>query len=364
MAGLYVHIPLCKSKCIYCDFYSTPRAEMAERIIEGLIQEFEYRRNEIQEPFTTIYIGGGTPSVVPPELLARLVTHFPLAYCEEFTIEVNPDDVTDEAVRAWCEMGVNRVSMGIQSLDNSILRIIRRRHSAEQALEAIETLRRNGIKNISCDLIYGLPGLTDEVWRESLEQLLSKPISHLSAYCLTYNEGTLLYDMMLDGRITPATDEEIERQFAILRKTTAQYNFEHYEISNFARPGLRSRHNSSYWNPGSAWLGIGPSAHSFDLSKRRIDIADTSVWLDRLPMPCDIDEESELDRLNDNIVTALRTAQGLDLQTIDNEYTKAILDDAQKYIQHKQMSFDGRFLAIKPDYWLISDTFIRELIQI
>ncbi len=364
MSGLYIHIPFCKSKCIYCDFYSTPSLGDIERVVDGLIVEFEQRRDEVDSDIRTIYIGGGTPSVVPADILRRLIEHLPLERCEEFTIEANPDDITPELVAAWRTMGINRVSMGIQSLDDAILRTIRRRHSAEQALAAIAMLCKGGIQNISCDLIYGLPGLSDEIWRNSLTRLLSEPISHLSAYCLTYNEGTPLYDMMLRGQIVPASDEEIESQFAILREVSSAQGFEHYEISNFARPGMRSRHNSSYWQPDSSWLGIGPSAHSFDGLTRRIDVANTYDWLRRLPAPFDIDEETPLDRINDIIVTSLRTTEGLDLSILDEATATSILRDARKFLADGSMTLVKQRLSIDQSHWLISDAFIRDLIRV
>ncbi len=364
MTGLYVHIPLCKTKCIYCDFYSTAHIGRADLIIDGLVKEFEHRKNEVGNIFDTIYIGGGTPSVIPPDLLYKLVARFSLENCKEFTIEANPDDITADLVKRWREIGINRVSMGVQSLHDPILRTIRRRHSADQAIDAIHMLQDNGIENISCDLIYGLPGLTSEIWVDNLERLLSESISHLSAYCLTYNEGTVLYDMMLSGKVVPATEEEIAGQFETLQNVTSARGFEHYEISNFALPGKRSIHNSNYWNERSTWLGIGPSAHSFDGRTRRIDFADTIQWLNNMPTPYYIDEETDIDRLNDNIVTSLRTSDGLNLNVIDKRIAKCILRDAENFIKSGQMSLKDGYLTINSKYWLISDAFIRELIQI
>ncbi len=360
--GLYIHIPFCRSKCIYCDFYSTPALERMENVVDGLISELRYRRDEISADFHTVYIGGGTPSVLPPQLLERLVDAINIKAVEEFTIEVNPDDVTPSAAAHWHNLGINRVSIGIQSLRDPILKMIGRRHTAAQAFAAINTIFDSGIHEISADLIYGLPGLEEKEWAQDLETLLNAPITHLSAYCLTYHEGTMLHKMLCQGRVSPVSDELIELQFNALRKITADHGFEHYEISNFAKPGHRSLHNSSYWNPDSRWLGIGPSAHSFDGSSRRIDDSRISSWLNRLPYPCDIDEEDDIDRLNDNIVTALRTVDGLDLGTVPAPYRRQLLDEARRFIAHGNMTVRDNHISIPSSRWLTSDAYIRNLI--
>lgn len=369
MAGLYLHIPFCHSKCVYCDFYSRPcgpkaGAGEAARVVDGLIAEFEARREEVSAPFTTVYVGGGTPSVVPAELLARLFRALPLGEASEVTLEANPEDVTPEAVAAWRDSGVNRVSMGVQALDDALLRRMGRRHSSRRALEAIDHIYKGGITNISADLIYGLPGMTPAEWADGLKRLLDTPISHLSAYCLTYHEGTALYRRLKEGRVIPADDEDIELQFNALRRISAESGFEHYEISNLAKPGFRSAHNSAYWNPASQWLGIGPSAHSFDGRVRRVDFADTSRWLASLPYPFEIEEETPLDLVNDTIVTSLRTLEGLDLRDIPAEHRGTLMRAAAPFIASGDMTsgHDGLSLAINPDRWLISDRFIRELI--
>jgi len=332
------------------------------RVVDGLVAELRHRRGEIQQPFTTAYIGGGTPSVLNPAMLTKLVNAIDSSQLEEFTIEVNPDDVTADAVALWLSLGINRVSIGVQSLRDSILSFIGRRHDAARALDAIDTIRSGGIKNISADLIYGLPGLSQQWWEQDLEKLLSSHITHLSAYCLTWNEGTRLYNLWRRGRVAPASDDTIEAQFNALRHITAKHGFDHYEISNFARPGFRSRHNSAYWNPCSRWLGIGPSAHSFDGDTRRIDDSHISSWLSRLPYPCDIDPEDDIDRINDNIVTALRTADGLDLTTIPATYRATILASAATDLKNGTLIHTSDRLAIPPSHWLTSDSYIRNLI--
>lgn len=363
MAGLYIHIPFCHSKCIYCDFYSTPRKHSINAVAKGIIEEFLCRKDEIKEPFTTIYFGGGTPSILPENTLIDIFSHLPTKAAEEITIEANPEDITDEKVDLWIDLGINRVSIGVQSLHDSILRSLGRRHNSADALKAIELLQKKGLSNISADLMYGLPGLSVDMWTDDLNRLVGTGITHLSAYCLTYHENTVLYKRWQQGKVICAEEDDIVRQFDLLRNVASNYGFEHYEISNLAKSGYRSRHNSSYWNPYSSWLGLGPSAHSFDGRIRRIDFPDILRWLNSLPAPFEIDEETELDIINDNIVTALRTLEGLDLNTMPLKYRESILKDAEKHISKGLMTLQGNRLSIKPDHWLVSDTFIREMLR-
>ncbi len=335
-----------------------------ESAAHGIITEYKARRNEIEGSFDTIYFGGGTPSVLPSAILRYICDNLPFDEISEATIEVNPDDVTPENVKTWRSAGFNRVSMGIQTLDAAILRRIGRRHTPRQAIRAVSLLCDGGISDISVDLIYGLPGQNPDGWRNDLNTLMTSPITHLSAYSLTYHEGTMIYRQMLSGKITPADDDTVTEYFNILRETAAANGFEHYEISNLAKSGFRSKHNSAYWNPSSRWLGLGPSAHSFDGLVRRIDIPSITDWLKALPQPYSIDQESELDRINDNIVTSLRTADGLDLSTIAEPWRSKVLTDARRFITNGHMYLIDNHLSISPSHWIISDAYIRDLIQI
>lgn len=363
MAGIYVHIPFCKSKCIYCDFYSVPSRERVDAVAEGIIAEYLCRRDEIAGPIDTLYIGGGTPSVLPAGLLGKIIKAIAPGDVPELTIEVNPDDVTPDIARAWADMGVNRVSMGVQTLDDRMLALLRRRHTSRQVFDAVGYLSGAGISNLSCDLIYGLPGQTLDGWADDLRQILRLPVDHLSAYSLTYYEGTALWEMKRRGQVSVADDELTAQMFAKLRHMTAEAGFEHYEISNFARPGRRSRHNSGYWRPDGRWIGLGPAAYSFDGQVRRYNPADIGRWLDALPYPCMVDDETDLDRINDNIVTALRTSDGLDLRTLPEKYAEAVLRAARRHMARGDMRCDGLRLSINPDRWLLADLFIRDMLQ-
>ena len=361
MAGIYVHIPFCHAKCAYCDFFSTPKmSQWADRVVDGIIEEYASRNREISGlPVETIYFGGGTPSCIPSDLLKRLCESLPMCTASERTIEVNPEDVDHTTAKFWREIGFNRVSMGVQSLNDKELAIINRRHNSSEAITAIDTLRAAGFDNISCDLIYGLPGQTIRTWTESLDMLLDSGIEHLSAYCLSYEPGTRLSAMLSAGKIAEAPDELIADMYQYLCQKTRQAGFEHYEISNFARPGFHSRHNSSYWH-SVPYLGLGPAAHSCDRDGvRRAAPANISDWLKTGAI---IEEETETDRINDIIITGLRTAEGLDLDGIPAGAASETLMSAKTYLKKGWLIKAGTRLIIPENHWLVSDAVMRDLL--
>lgn len=364
MAGLYIHIPFCHSKCIYCDFYSTPRLSLVDSFLDAIPVEFAMRRDEIAQPFTTLYIGGGTPSIIPPERLARLISGLPLDNVGEFTIEVNPEDVNASNVTAWRDMGINRISMGIQSFDDSELKSIRRRHSASDASQAVETLLYGGLSNISCDLIYGLPWQTLSSWEQSLTRLLTYDLPHLSAYCLSYEHGTALHAAMTAGRVSPADDALLYDMYTLLCERTADKGYLHYEISNFSRPGMQSRHNSSYWRD-VPYLGLGPGAHSYDGHLRRSNVSDIKLYVESPASPI-IEYEDLNQRFNDTIITALRTSSGLDLRSIDSDRRRHLERESRRFIGDGDIiiSPDGNHMHISESAWFHSDYILRELIII
>ncbi len=360
MAGLYIHIPFCHSKCIYCDFYSTPRIDSLDQLLDALLREYQRRHDEISETFSTVYIGGGTPSIIPTDKLAQLLRSLPVGDAKEFTIEANPEDITSEAVKAWRDMGINRISMGIQSFDDIELKAIGRRHSADDAARAIETIIGHGITNISCDLIYGLPGQDAASWRRSLDRLLAYRLPHLSAYCLSYEPGTALYARMTAGKIRPTDDEALEEMYALLCRRAAEHGYEHYEISNFALPGMRSRHNSSYWT-STPYLGLGPGAHSFDGSVRRYNPGDLKTYITAADITV-IDNENDDDRFNDVIITSLRTSDGLDLGKLTEKRRNYLIKTASPFVTDRSMIKTGQNLRISEPAWFRSDAILRELI--
>lgn len=361
MAGIYVHVPFCRAKCAYCDFYSVARPGLAEACVDAVIREFRARWSELGgQPVRTLYLGGGTPSVLGAGLFARLAGELPRAEVEEFTIEVNPEDVVPEKIDAWLQAGVNRVSMGIQSLEDTELRAINRRHSAAQALQAVELLKEKGIANISLDLIYGLPGQTADSFRRSLEGCISVGATHLSAYILSYEPGTLLTRRLEKGDIAQAPEELIEEMYGILCDRTAAAGFRHYEISNFARPGFESRHNSSYWDL-TPYLGLGPAAHSLGADGvRRFHEPDIRAYL-AAPENVVAEQESEEERLDDLIMISLRRAAGLDLTMIPDGRRAELMKAAAPFLESGELRMEDHFLRVPERHWLTTDAIVRDL---
>lgn len=340
---------------------------MMESLAEALIKEYEMRACEMgSAPVKTIYFGGGTPSILPVDLLQKVVKSLPLLRVEECTIEVNPEDVTTEKAKAWLGMGFNRVSMGVQSLVDAELKIIGRRHSAQQAIEAVETLRKAGFENYSLDLIYGLPGQTLASWEHSLEGILELKPRHISAYSLTYEPRTRLTAMLKKGEIHEATEDEAIAYYHLLCSRMRAHGYRHYEISNFALAGYEAKHNSSYWHD-VPYLGLGPSAHSYDGSLRRINPENLKQYLEAINagmVAYEVDQEDEGNRFNDLLITALRTAEGLSLNRVPKSRLGKLLADAQPYIASGDLLLSPTHLSIPEPSWLISDSILTSLIQI
>lgn len=362
--GIYVHVPFCASKCAYCDFYSVPRAELADAWLVALEKEMRLRANENGASPSTIYIGGGTPSQLTSTQFGRLMSILPEPLPgAEVTIEANPDDVTPELISAWRHAGVNRVSMGVQSMVDSELKLIGRRHDARGAVEAYNFLRQGGIDNISLDLIYGLPGQTLESWQYSLDRLMELHPEHLSAYMLSYEQGTRLWAMRQAGKVKE-TDEDTELEmYSRLCQTLAANGYEHYEISNFALPGRRAVHNSSYWE-GKPYLGLGPGAHSWDGTVRRANPGNLKSYIENLSNGStffEIEEETSADRFNDLILISLRRKEGLDLAQVPPEFQKQFYKNFRLVPGRNVVIKDNR-LIIPEEHWPVSDAIIRTLL--
>lgn len=372
MAGLYIHIPYCHSKCAYCDFYSSPLLGNMDKYVDALLNEYELRRNEITSPFTTIYIGGGTPSILPATLITRLVNELArfidVSRLEEFTIEANPEDVTPQWVKTIKSLGITRVSMGIQSFNDYELKIINRRHSAQQAIQAIDTLREYGIERISGDLIYGLPEQDLKSWETSLNQLLSFRLPHFSAYLLSYEKGTGLYSRLMAGKVEEASEELVNEMYLHLIDTAKSHGYNHYEISNFAMPGSEAIHNTNYWRD-LPYLGIGVAAHSFDGHNRRFNPSNTRKFITELSQHnCffETEHEDETARHNDYIIISLRTSQGIDLaqykQRFGAQAYSQLITNATPHLNAHQMRLTPTHLSINESSMLISDRIILSLI--
>lgn len=381
MAGIYVHIPFCRSKCDYCDFFSMPLAtacrhgrDIFERYVAAVVSELRIRASELTEPVKTVYIGGGTPTALPSDLLIRLIDSILSADIgsleirpREVTVEGNPEDITYENLQRLKEVGVNRISIGIQSFDPEELRKVGRHHQWYEGAKALDVLAKDGI-NYNADLIYGLPGQTLDSWSRQLNSLLDYNPPHVSAYLLSFEPATKLYVRRDKGEVTEADEKTAVDMYTVLCQEMNKHGYEHYEISNFAKPGCFSRHNSSYWKL-TPYLGLGCSAHSFDGVDRRFNPSNLKEYIqniERGEVAAIIDEEDSSDRINDYIITSLRTASGMDLALIERKWgsgvKKTILSQANGLIGDGRLILTGNQLVIPEAEWLTADSVMREML--
>ncbi|MBE0641198.1 MAG: radical SAM family heme chaperone HemW [Bacteroidales bacterium] len=324
MAGLYLHIPFCRRKCGYCNFFSLASLKHRELFTHALCAELRQRASESgQQEIHTLYWGGGTPSLLEPEQFTAIIQtireHYALDTEAEITLEVNPDDLSEERLIAWKDGGVNRISIGIQSFHAHDLAYLERTHDPVQALGAVEKCRAAGFAHMSMDLIYGIPGQSDEDLQENVQRFLDSGIEHLSAYALTLEERTILWHKVKQSIRSAPDDILASRHFLILGEWLARAGYEQYEISNFALPGKYSRHNTSYWN-GTPYLGFGPSAHSYDGQKRYWNVANLQQYIQKAPLGEATEGEEVLDtadRINEYLMTSLRTMWGCKRQGLE-----------------------------------------------
>ncbi len=391
MAGIYIHIPFCKSRCIYCGFYSTVRLSLRQRYVDALCREWQLRKHELTEPIETVYLGGGTPSQLSAEQLCQLLSALPTKDAVEITVECNPDDITSQMAELLLAAGVNRISMGAQTFSNQRLQFLRRRHTAAQVQKAISILRHAGVSNISVDLMYGFPGETLSDLQYDIEHLLSIGVEHVSTYCLMIEEGTVLYEKMRDGENERMRNGENERMgngenekmrenegmrecdedteramYELICDRMAAGGYEHYEISNFAKPGFRSRHNSSYWHD-VPYIGLGAAAHSYNRNCRSWNVSDIGQYIDaiehdRLPSECElIDADTHY---NDLVTTALRTSDGLDLTTLSDSHRRHCTAEAQRFIATGLLQQSGNSLILTRKGLFVSDYIMSSLMKV
>lgn len=352
MSGLYIHIPFCAKRCLYCDFFSNTEMKYKESYINAVIRELELRKAYTGgEPIETIYFGGGTPSQLQAKDFDRIFNAiyrlFDVSHCGEITLEANPDDMTPEYVSSLRTLPFNRISMGVQSFKEEDLRFLNRRHNRQQALQAVALCKENGLSNISIDLIYGLPGQTQKEWEANIDQAIQLDIPHISAYHLIYEEGTALYKLKEAGKISPVDEEVSVALFTSLIDRLTASGYLHYEISNFARPGMISRHNSSYWT-GKKYIGIGPSAHSYNGENRQWNVSSLPEYLRGVENGSPETEVETLDintRYNDYIITGLRTMWGIQLDEIQQQFGK----DKLIYCQKQAAPYINRGLLIQKE---------------
>ena len=375
MAGIYIHIPFCKQRCSYCAFYSTTLYNIRERYVDALCKEIAMRKEYAGgAPIETIYLGGGTPSTLSMEQLKRICDTVYAAYqvspAPEVTIECNPDDLTPDFLAQLKQLPFNRISMGVQSFNDTQLKRLGRRHDAAKARQAVANARTAGYSNISIDLIFALPGSTIDEWEHDLESAIALRPDHLSAYNLTYEEGTPMHRALERGDFTELSEEENIAQFQILISRLKEAGYRHYEISNFALPGRESRHNSSYWND-TPYIGCGAAAHSYNGASRGWNIADIQEYIKGIengnPV-FEIEELTEEERYNDTILTRLRTAEGIPLEWMKKKFGKRLNDymqsAAEKEIAFGNLKAENGHLSLSEKGIFISDAVIRELIYV
>ena len=375
MAGIYLHIPFCKTRCVYCDFFSTTQSEWKESYINALCKELEMRKNYLKgEKIETIYFGGGTPSQLSEkdfrQVFDTINRIYGSEYCNEITLEANPDDLRPEYISQLARLPFNRISIGIQTFNNDTLKLLKRRHSAEQAIQAVKDCRKYEFNNISIDLMYGLPGETRDSWKNDLRQAIELHPEHISAYHLIYEKGTPLWEMKQKHRVEEADEENSVEFFSLMIEELTLAGYQHYEISNFCRAGLHSKHNSSYWT-GKTYLGCGPSAHSYDGTSRQWNVASLKKYIDGIEKQ-EIDFEIErLDkqtRYNDFIITSLRTMWGLSLSKLQEafgeDFYKYCLKNAKQYLDTGKMVIRNNTLYINKEGIFISDGIMSDLLWV
>lgn len=371
MAGIYIHIPFCKSRCIYCGFYSTTLLDLRKKYINAVCREMELRKNYIREPFSTIYLGGGTPSLLDEAELTQLFLYIYNVYDvdrnAEITMECNPDDITPEFTNMLNRLPINRVSMGAQTFADSRLRLLHRRHNSDEVKHAVKLLREAGIKNISIDLMFGFPDESLSQWKEDISAALALNVEHISAYSLMYEEDTPLWKMLDTGKVKEIDEELSLTMFKELVCQLTDAGYEHYEISNFARPGYRSRHNSSYWHQ-VPYIGLGAAAHSFDLNSRQWNVADLKLYIEEINNGIIPMEREELDNdttFNDIITTALRTSDGIDLNALETRlgkrYRNTLISAAGKHIEQGLLEIRHDRLRLTAEGIFISDMVMSDL---
>ncbi len=375
MAGIYFHIPYCKQACHYCDFHFSTVLNTREEMVEAMLREVESRSSELASAeIQSVYFGGGTPSILSVQqidaLLSKVRSSFALAEGAEITLEANPDDLSPTALQDWKDIGINRLSIGLQSFHNEDLTWMNRAHNSEEALNAVWEAREVGFENLTVDLIYGLPTWKGDEWQQNLEELKKLNVPHFSAYILTVEEKTALGVNVSKGLERVASDQQIEEEYLQLTNFAKEQGYEHYEVSNFALAGNRSRHNGNYWK-GAPYLGIGPGAHSFDGKQRRWNVSNNNIYIKSLKSDASYFETEDLsrfDQYNEHIMTRLRTAEGIDLEECKSLY--GLRPDEVEPLFWNDLIEEGKLIGINGRFrvteaaWLVSDRIASDLFAI
>lgn len=379
MAGLYVHIPFCATRCSYCGFYSTTKLDLQDRYVDSLCREIALRKEYLSSYSTdskaantiirTIYIGGGTPSQLSRYSLEKLfhaIDTYLECSPEEVTMEVNPDDVTNDLAETISALHINRVSMGAQTFDENRLKFLNRRHKSFQVERAIDILHEHGVGNISIDLMFGFPGQTCDSWKEDVIRAISLDIQHISAYSLMYEEGTRLYRMLKENMIKEIDEEVSLNMYNELINILCDAGYEHYEISNFAKKGYRAQHNSSYWHD-IPYLGIGAAAHSYNIKSRQWNVSDINKYIESIShdtVPFTFESIDADTHYNDIVTTELRTSEGIDLSRLDDKYVQYIVRQAARHVADKTVDINDGHLKLTREGLYISDMIMSDLMKV
>ena len=375
MSGIYIHIPFCKQACHYCNFHFSTSLQLKDQLIAALVNEIHLTPASVIAPgkeiCETVYLGGGTPSILQTsdikEIFEALHAKFIIPADAEITLEANPDDITSAKLMLWKQAGINRLSVGIQSFLETELVWMNRAHTATDCLRCISEIKQAGFTNYSTDLIYGSPLLTNEDWKRNVMTVIENGIPHISCYALTVEPKTALDKMIARHKKKPVDADRQAAQFMLLMGWMAQAGYEHYEISNFAKPGLRSRHNSSYWQ-GKNYYGFGPSAHSYDGKKRRWNIANNALYIQSMQknnIPFEEETLTKTQQVNEYLMTALRTIEGIDLEKISGvfgkKYSDGLLAQAGKYINTYKLKNINSTLILTNEGKLFADGIAADL---
>lgn len=369
MSSIYFHIPFCKRICAYCDFYRSADRSRMEQTVEGMHRELEAQSGYLHDRrIRTIYFGGGTPSLLAPETIRGLIDRaagiYDCSSVEETTAEANPDDLTPAYLGGLRRAGVDRLSIGIQSFDDDCLRLMNRRHTAAQAAKAIRNAQQEGFDNLTVDLIFGVPGFGGDVLQRSLDSALASGVQHISAYHLTVEPNTVFGRMAARGTFRPVDEKISEAEFRQVHDTLTRAGFEHYEVSNYALPGYRAKHNSAYWS-GDEYLGIGPGAHSYNGHERHWAAGSIAQYI--AGVGYESETLSETDRFNEYVMTSLRTAEGLDTTCIARDFGEERLRrltlHARRFRDAGLLRTDGTRLAVPAERFLVSDEVIAALFE-
>ncbi|PRX57554.1 radical SAM family heme chaperone HemW [Flagellimonas meridianipacifica] len=374
MSGIYIHIPYCKQACHYCDFHFSTQTRTKSAMLNALVKEVELRKNELgNEMVETIYFGGGTPSLLSADeqntLIYCIYDHFKVVDNPEITLEANPDDLSKSVLKELSESPINRLSIGIQSFFEEDLKLMNRAHNARQAIDCLVEARKY-FNNISIDLIYGIPGMDHKRWRENIQKALDLELPHISSYALTVEPKTALKKFIEKGLVPNVDDEQAEEQFHILLETLEGEDYVNYEISNFGKPNFFSKNNSSYWK-GKSYLGIGPSAHSFDGSTRSWNVRNNIKYIKAIEenkLPIEREELSVTDQYNEYVMTGLRTIWGVSLEKVERDFGKQHLAYLQmqsdKHIKEHLLYLDGDRLLVTKKGKFLADGIASDLFMV